>query len=65
MKIFIFLILGLAELESWRIEVYQSLYYDLRLKSKIKKWCDTEKRSENQCRLCRLFYQICYDNYDK
>lgn len=33
---FIFLIFGLAESESWRIEVYQSCYYDLGLDNKIK-----------------------------
>lgn len=33
---FIFLFFGPAESESWRIEVYQSCYYDLGLDNKIK-----------------------------
>lgn len=43
MKIFIFLIFGLAESESWRIEVYQSCYYDLGLDNKIKQMVGYEK----------------------
>ena len=46
---FIFIIFGLAELESWRIEAYQSCYYDLGLANKIKQLVGYGKRSENQC----------------
>lgn len=49
MKMFIFLIFGLAESESWRMEVYQSCYYDLGLGDKIKQRVGCGKRSENQC----------------
>lgn len=44
-----FFIFGLAESESWRIEVYQSCYYDLGLDNKIKQIVGYGKRSENQC----------------
>ena len=44
-----FFIFGLAESESWRIEVYQSCYYDLGLDNKIKQMMGYGKRSENQC----------------
>lgn len=49
MKMFIFFIFGLAESESWRIEVYQSCYYDLGLDNKIKQIVGYGKGSENQC----------------
>ena len=49
MKMFIFLIFGLAESESLRIEVYQSCYYDLGLDNKMKQMVEYGKRSENQC----------------
>lgn len=44
-----FFIFGLAESESWRIEVYQSCYYDLGLDNKIKQIVGYGKGSENQC----------------
>lgn len=49
MKMFIFLIFGLAESESWRIDVYQSCYYDLGLGDKIKQMMGYGKRSKNPC----------------
>ena len=40
---FIFIIFGLAESESWMIEVYQSFYYDLGLDNKTKQMVGYEK----------------------
>ena len=40
---FIFLIFGLTESESWIIEGYQSCYYDLGLDNKIKQMVGYEK----------------------
>ena len=43
-----YFIFGLAESESWRIEVYQSCHYDSGLDNKIKQMVEYGK-SENQC----------------
>lgn len=53
---FISFIFGLAESKSWRIEVYQSCYYDLGLDNKIKKWWDMEKKVK---------INVDYVDYDK
>ena len=44
---FIFIIFCLVESESWRIEVYQSFYYDLGLHNKIKQMVGYEKEVKN------------------
>lgn len=44
---FIFIIFCLVESESWRIEVYQSFYYDLGLDNKIKQMVGYEKEVKN------------------
>ena len=58
---FIFIIFCLVESESWRIEVYQSFYYDLGLDNKIKQMVGYEKEVKNNVDYvdCAIKYVLC------